>query len=121
MGVRVVSKIPEFILKNDVALDTSLGRMAKDIEILAKARAPYKTGQLTKIGESVRITNRHHTVRFDEDYAAYQERGSRIDGTHQVRRYTTPSTGKNFLKDAGKQIAEQATHYFIQAINQISI
>lgn len=30
-------------------------------------------------------------------WAQYQNRGSRADGSHRVRRYTTPGTGKGFV------------------------
>jgi hypothetical protein len=31
-------------------------------------------------------------------YAEYQHRGMRLDGTHVVKNYTTPGSGKNFLE-----------------------
>ena len=42
------------------------------------------------------------TIIWQVPYASYQERGSRADGTHVVRHYTTPGTGKDFAKNAVK-------------------
>lgn len=39
---------------------------------------------------------------WDKAYAAVQERGSRKDGTHKIRNYTTPGTGPHFAENAIK-------------------
>jgi len=40
-------------------------------------------------------------------YAQYQHRGMRKDGTRVVRHYTTPGTGKSYLKKAGDKVVEK--------------
>lgn len=35
---------------------------------------------------------------FDKRYAAYQHEGVRADGSHVVKNYTTPGSGKKFLE-----------------------
>lgn len=115
MGVRVEDKSAQFQAVNSKQMDIALGRMAQDIEILAKVRVPLKSGNLMKQIERKRLSNKKHQVRVDEDYAAYQERGMRKDGSRVVKRYTTPGTGKDFLKNAGKNVAARATSYFRNA------
>lgn len=113
--VRVQDKSAQFMKVNDRQMDIALGRMAQDIQTIAKVRVPLKSGNLQDRIEKKRISARKHQVRVDEDYAGYQERGMRKDGSRVVRRYTTPGTGKDFLKGAGKQVAPRATSYFRQA------
>ena len=43
-------------------------------------------------------------VIWQEPYAQYQERGMRADGSHVVKHYTTPGTGKEFAKNAVKKV-----------------
>jgi hypothetical protein len=67
----------------------------------AKNKAPLKTGDLRADSgiESPRPLVKR--IYFDKEYAVYQEKGSRRDGTRVVRKYTTAGTGKEFLKNAG--------------------
>lgn len=113
--VRVDDKSKAFMAANERQMDIALGRMAQDIETIAKVRVPLKSGNLQDMIKKKRVSAKHHQVRADEDYAGYQERGMRKDGSRVVRRYTTPGTGKDYLKGAGQQVAPKATHYFKQA------
>lgn len=121
MGVRIVDKAKEFMSANTETLDTALARMAQDIKILAIARSPYKSGALQRTADAKTDGKLKHRVVFDKEYASYQERGSRADGSHVVRKYSTPSTGKNFLKDAGQSVAERAINYLVQAASRVRI
>lgn len=51
-------------------------------------------------GESGRIY-----LVWDTVYALYQWFGVRADGTHRVRRYTTPGTGKQWVETAKARFA----------------
>lgn len=46
----------------------------------------------------------HLIIEWDVPYAQYQERGMRADGTHVVKHYTTPGTGKKFAENAVKKV-----------------
>lgn len=107
-----------FVAVNRTVMDNALNTMAGDVSNIAKSRVPFKEGDLFKEIRAVRIKILKHQVRVDSDYAAYQEAGERKDGSHVVRKYTTPSTGKNFLKGAGERVTSNALNYFKQS-NQL--
>lgn len=45
-----------------------------------------------------RVNGRRGSVSWNRVYAGYQEFGQRRDGTHKVKKYTTPGTGKKFAE-----------------------
>lgn len=51
-------------------------------------------------------------------YAAYQERGMRLDGTHVVRHYTTPGTHAHFLEQAGDAVVKQGIGVYLNKIGR---
>jgi len=121
MGVRVVDKSNQFVAENRRQMDSALERMATDIQTIGKVKVPLKSGNLQDQFSTKRLGIMHHQVRVDEDYASYQERGMRKDGSRVVRRYTTPGTGKNFLKGAGQQVAPRAIQYIKQAASRAKV
>ena len=52
------------------------------------------------------------TIIWRQCYAAYQERGMRADGTHVIKNYTTPGTGKDFAKNAVKKTIKQVEKFY---------
>ena len=121
MGVRIVDKSNQFIMNNRRQMDSALERMATDIMTIAKVKVPLKSGNLQDQMTTRKVGVGHHQVRVDETYAGYQERGMRKDGSRVVRRYTTPGTGKNFLKGAGQQVAPRALQYVKQAASRVNV
>lgn len=119
--VKVVDNLPAFVRNNTQVMSAALSRMANDIKQVSKIRVPFKTGQLQKSGQVRKKGELHMQVVYDEDYAGYQERGRRADGSREVRKYTTPSTGKNFLKNAGKQIAKDFVNFIKQAASRVKV
>ena len=99
------------------AMDSALERMAKDIKQVAWITIPFLTGALQQATESDKKGLLDHRVIANKEYASYQERGVRKDGTHKVRRYSTPGTGSNYLKKAGNKIVKDAINYLRQANN----
>ena len=97
--------------RNDIAL----GDMAQEIEMIAAFYGPVLSGNLIRKIKKKRKSANHWQVRVDEDYAAYQERGMRHDGTNIVKKYTTPGTGKHYLARAGRLVSGRALHYFRKA------
>lgn len=85
-------------------LDQELGRKAALVEIKAKARVPVDKGLLQSSGSHRRLRFGRFRVEFTKEYAAYQERGMRRDGTHVVKSYTTPGTGRDYLKRAAAEV-----------------
>lgn len=122
MSVKIIDNSKRFVMNNDKAMDRMLERMAKDIRQIAMIRIPYKSGALQRDLKQKRISSRHHQVKTDNiPYAAYQERGMRADGSRRVRKYTTPGTGKEFLKRAGDSVSAKAVQYFRQAASSVRV
>lgn len=96
-------------------MDIALGTMAQDIEMIAAFKAPVDSGYLIKRIRKVRKNAHRWQVRVDADYAAYQERGMRADGSHVVMKYSRAGTGKDFLKNSGKFVSQRIMNYFRKA------
>lgn len=117
--IRKIDNIKKFVINNERIMDSVLGRMSNDIVMIAKITVPFKKGDLMKSGKTERIKSMKHKVVFDANHASYQERGRRQDGSNVVRNYTTPGTGKNFLKNAGKTVAGNALNYLKQGASTV--
>jgi hypothetical protein len=89
-GVKIVDKTIKFINAVESANDIALNRMAADIERLAKQVVPHDQGPLHSSGRHERLARLKYRVIFNKEYAAYQERGMRKDGTHVVKNYSKP-------------------------------
>ena len=119
MGVRVVNKINDFVVKNAIAADRALGHMAIDIERLAKLKAPFKTGALRSSGRGTKIGFLKHQVQFNIEYAAFQEYGG--DGKRRVKHYSKPGTGAHYLGNAAKEVTSKAVNYFKREASTIKV
>ena len=116
MSVRFIDKSAAFVRKNRQQLQGILEHSAKDIMITAQMRVPYKSGKLHKSAVVRKKSNLSFRVLFDKEYAAYQERGMRRDGSHVVKRYTSAGTGKDYLKNAGKIVAAKIIAYIKRGV-----
>lgn len=74
---------------------------------------PYSGGSVTSAGglrESGKVTRGESGVFYlvwDSVYALYQWFGIRADGTHKVRNYTTPGTGKQWVETARNRFIDR--------------
>lgn len=114
---KVTDRTQQFHKALQGTMQTALKRMAKDILLRAKMRVPLAGGDLMESGHTETVGKLHERIGFDTDYAAYQERGKRRDGSHVVKNYSTPSTGKDFLKGAGEKVSQDTLKYLQQAAN----
>lgn len=123
--VRVDNKINVFTRMNEQAMERALARMRNDIFVLSQFKVPQKDGELRSSGEQKQMGRLHHRVQYGEkgaqEYAAYQHRGRRLDGSHVVKRYTTAGTQKNYLSDSGKIIASKASSYFKREAENVRV
>jgi len=122
---RVVNKMPQFSRNNEQAMERALSRMRNDIFVLSQFKVPLKDGNLQGSGEQMRMKRLHHRVQYGasgaQDYAAYQHRGRRADGSHVVKNYTTAGTQKNYLSESGKIIASKASSYFKREAESVRV
>lgn len=88
-------------LKFKVAIANRL--IIEDIHRTSLHNTPMFSSQLRRdVTKTVVPETYTGTIIWKVPYASYQERGSRADGSHVVRNYTTPGTGKDFAKNAVK-------------------
>lgn len=102
MSVKVVNKLPAYKVRLYQVLDDAVRETSLDILIKSKNKAPYgETGDLRADTEHKQIVPMKWRVSYFKEYARFQEFGG--DSTRRVRNYTTPGTGKAFLKSSGDQ------------------
>lgn len=108
-SVRINSNATATVAVINRNLSAAVGAMANAILATSRMTAPLKTGALRYSGQ-VKGGGLQRDITYGSGrvpYAAYQERGARADGSHVVRHYTTPGTGKDFLKNAGEAIVKK--------------
>lgn len=98
---------------NQISLiDRALEAMGNTILKNSQMVVPRKNNYLVNSAKLVK-GNQKVAVVYEKPYAAYQERGERYDGTHKVKRYTTPNTGKNYLEKTGHAVVERGIRWFL--------
>lgn len=123
--VKVDNRMNRFMAANEIAMEKALMAMRTDVYILSQFKVPLLDGELKNSGEHLKMGRLHHRVQYGEngaeDYAAYQHRGMRKDGSRRVKRYTTSGTNKGFLSDSGKIIAPKSGQYFKRAAERVRV
>lgn len=115
-GVKVIDKLPEFSLKAKIVFNDALKEAGRDTLIDAKTNAPFLKGGLRGDSGITQTRPLALEVHFDIEYASYQERGSRKDGSRRVRHYSN-SGGAHFLENAGdKQQLKLASKFRKHAV-----
>lgn len=77
--------------------------LLEDIHRESQYKTPMRDGDLREQVTKT-VEGKSGIITWTVPYAAYQERGKRFDGSHIVRNYTTPGTGKDFAKNAVKSV-----------------
>lgn len=121
------------MLQQNAALkDMVLGHMAQDIEVGIKVTAgtpvsnTKASGNKRGGGGHMKAAVRHFRnadnqfrVEVDKEYAAYQERGMRADGTRVVRNYSTGGTGRGWFRRAIEGVTRNANNYVDEAAKAV--
>lgn len=115
--MKIIDRSDHFKKLTASRIERVLFSMANDIQNLAKMRVPLKQGSLQSkiIAKRKPGTKNAWIVEADTEYAKFQEFGG--DDKRVVRRYTTPGTGKFYLRDSGRQIASKALSYIRKELN----
>lgn len=103
--VKIENKMPSFRNNLYKVMADALNEGARDTLINAKSKAPYRTGGLRADAQIQRKGALSYIVSFYKEYARFQEFGG--DSTRRVRNYTSPGTGKGFLRSAGDEQAKR--------------
>lgn len=88
---------------------------AEDVLRKAYSKTPRKDGNL-RADTTVAVQGNKAIIVWHKQYAQYQERGMRRDGTHVVRNYTTAGTGKKFAENAVKEVVKETGSYVLKAM-----
>jgi hypothetical protein len=128
MGNVIIDNTDKVLLKHDRVKDRALASAAQDIEVIVKSggRTPLgpslarggkagTAGGLRARTRHEKVSNKKYRIILPVAYAAYQERGSRVGGSHRVKHYTTPGTGKGFLDNAIHTVGRNFTNLVKQA------
>lgn len=131
---KFTSKAPAFFRKNSAFIDMVMGRMAMHIEVALKTTAGMPVSNTKASGNKrgggghMKSETRHFRsatggfrVEVDKEYAAYQERGARRDGSHAVKNYSTPGTSKGFFKRAINSVMLDRDNYIEEAKRAVGI
>jgi hypothetical protein len=110
MSVTVVDKMPTFRRNLGPVFDDALKEAARDVLIKAKQRAPFDKGRLRSDSHVKQRSQLSWRITFWAEYARFQEFGG--DAKRRVRNYTTPGTGKAFLKRSGDEQAKKLARTF---------
>lgn len=125
MPVRVDNKMRQFTSANEQAMERALARMSQDIFVLSQFKVPEKDGTLRRTGKQAVIGRLHRRISYGEngaeDYALFQHRGRRADGSHVVRHYTKSGSQKEYLSQSGAIIATKAVSYFTQEATKVRV
>jgi hypothetical protein len=105
--IKSANKLPIFSTRLKLVLDDALKEGARDILINGKTKAPHSKGGLRSDTEVKKVSMFKWRVSFFKEYARFQEFGG--DGSRTVRNYSTPGTGKGFLKEAGDDQKDKLT------------
>lgn len=108
--VKVTNNLPRFKDSAYKVFDDALREGARDILIISKNKAPHLTGGLRSDNDANKIRNLKWRVSYYKEYARFQEFGG--DSSRRVRNYSTPGTGKHYLRNAGKQVSEKILNTF---------
>lgn len=95
-------------------INGALESMGNSVVATAQITVPKLHNNLVKTGQ---VKKYHNAVVIsfggNEGYGSYQERGMRADGTHVVKKYTTPNTGAHYLENAGKTVVKKGITWLL--------
>lgn len=123
MSRRFISHSARFFMKHEALKDMIQGHMAMDIEVAIKTTAgtPVKTGAMKSEVRHFKAGNNKWRVEADKEYAAYQERGARADGTHIVRHYSSTGTSAGWFKRAVNGVVKNQRQYISEARRAVGL
>lgn len=114
MTVKITSHTVEIIADMESNIPVALRFMAQDIKDISEPKTPKKLGDL-RDSTVISVLGKKATIKWIKVYAGYQEAGQRADGSHKVKKYTTPGTGPHFALNAVKEVDSKAEIYLRKA------
>jgi hypothetical protein len=137
MSVVVKDESGKFVELNGEALDRVMNMAAKDVFTLSRLRVPLGVNKSNKKSGNRNITSRgaglqgssywiktangHWVVVYNKEYAGYQERGQRKDGTHIIKNHSVPGRQAHFLESSGADVQKTLETRIIMAVKGIKM
>ena len=132
VGMKFTDNSKKITAQVDEANNMALAHMAIDIEIFAKTHVPVSNtkasgnrrgggGHLQSSITHRKLKSLHYEVTANKEYAEYQERGMRRDGTHRVKKYSTAGTGKGYFKRGIEMVKGRSVNYFKEAKQAVGL
>lgn len=115
MSVKVTDNTPRVITQQQQGTRVFLRMAAEEIVRVARPKTPKLKGNLRSDVNIIPKGGTSIEVVWNKEYAQYQERGKRRDGSHVVRRYTTGGTGPHFAENAVKEVVKKTSEINIKA------
>lgn len=110
MSVKVTDHTSKIAMTTRSRAAVALRNIGTAIDREAFGNTPKRTGRLRE-SPRVQVSGLHGKVTWTKEYAAYQERGKRKDGSHVVTKYSHGG-GSWFAKNAAEKVAADASKYF---------
>lgn len=106
MKFTVKNNSDEIISKTKVRSSIFMRQMCDTVVDLSTPKTPKDKGNLRQ-DIIKRVVGTKGQIEWGKNYAQYQERGKRADGTRQIKNYTTPGTGPHFAENAIKEAVKK--------------
>lgn len=111
MSVKVIDNTPKLIAKVRTNGSLAIQRALQDVLKESRPKTPKADTNFLRNNTKRQVLGLKGKVAWNADYAQYQERGKRRDGSHVVRNYTTGGTGKQFAENAVKSVDKNRAKY----------
>lgn len=111
MSVKVIDNTAKLLAKINSKGSLAVRRALDDIERESRPKTPL--GETSFLRNNVRkqTLGTKGRIVWNTDYAQYQERGKRRDGSRVVKNYSTGGTGKGFAKNAVTKVVKDRNKY----------
>lgn len=106
MSIYITDNTPIILSQTRQRASIFLRVLCDNVVDIAKPKTPKDKGNLRQDILKI-VTGLHGKIEWRKVYAQYQERGSRKDGTHVVKKYTTPGTGPHYAENAVNKAIEK--------------
>jgi len=112
MPVKVKDNSSNLKSKIEGQVNLMLSAITNDVYRLSQQQVPVSAGggQLQSSGQ-IRPGHLKYQIKYNKEYAAYQHRGMRRDGTHVVRNYTYPGKKSHYLSDPAETVLRNQKSY----------
>lgn len=100
MAVTIKTNRSAWKAATDKAADFAAAALAEQMRNDSIDYIPKAEGNLRDGGQPEKMADGEYDLVWRGVYAGYQWFGARADGTHEVKHYTTPGTGKAWVDEA---------------------